>query len=160
MACQFAYGKGVRWIWAKKLQSLSRLHGGGPKFLKISHSNRIVIFVVLAEIFISTVASSILVVLTSILLHCQIIREGFKNKPDLRSNQKLRLCVIQGNIVLSFVFPGWGLGFQQIHGLLMYTYNFHFLCFAHGVLACIVNFYQKTDGQTDRWTSWDIEVSC
>ena len=83
------------------------------------------------------------------------LREGLtKNKPDSRSNHKLRLCVIQGNIVLSFVLSGWGLGFKQIHCLLMYAYNFHFLCFAlnlflHGVFACIVNFYQQTDGQND-----------
>ena len=79
------------------------------------------------------------------------------NKPDSRSNHKLRLCVIQGNIVLSFVLSGWGLGFKQIRCLFMYAYNFHFLYFAlnlllHGVLTCIVNFYQQTNGQTDQWT--------
>ena len=80
-----------------------------------------------------------------------------KNKPDSRSNHKLRLCVIQGNIVLSFVLSGWGLGFKQIRCLFMYAYNFHFLYFAlnlllHGVLTCIVNFYQQTNGQTNQWT--------
>ena len=36
------------------------------------------------------------------------------NKPDSRSNHNLRPCVIQGNIVLSFVLSGWVLGFKQI----------------------------------------------
>ena len=80
------------------------------------------------------------------------------NKPDSRSNHKLRPCVIQGNIVLIHVLSGWRLGFKQIHGLLMYNFNFHFLCFAlnlflPGVLACVVNLYQQTDGRTDQWKS-------
>ena len=84
------------------------------------------------------------------------------NKPDSRSNHKLRPCVIQGNIVLIHVLSGWRLGFKQIHCLLMYNFNFHFLCFAlnlflPGVLACVVNLYQQTDGRTDQWKSWDIK---
>ena len=81
-------------------------------------------------------------------------KEG-KNKPDSRSNHKLWLCVIQGNIVLSFVLSGWGLGFKQIHGLPMYTYNFCFLCIAHNLFLYATN--ERTDGRTDglidQWAS-------
>ena len=68
------------------------------------------------------------------------------------------VCVIQGNIHLSFVLIGWGLGFKQIRGLFVYTYNFHFLCYAHNLflhedLAGIVNFYQQTDRRTDQQTN-------
>ena len=65
--------------------------------------------------------------------------------------------MLWGNIVLTFVLSGWGLGFKLFHGLLMYTYNFLFLCFSlnpflHGILACIFNFYQQTrmDRPTDK----------
>ena len=53
-----------------------------------------------------------------------------ENKPDSRSNHKVRLCVIQGNIVFHFVPSGFGLGLKRIDNLLVYIYNFNFLCFA------------------------------
>ena len=63
----------------------------------------------------------------------------------------------------------WDWCLKQLQVLLMYIYEFPFLCFAHnqflrGVLANVENFYRRTDRPTDeptdRWTQWNIEAPC